>query len=480
MQMWNREYGWISLLVALQVLAVAIVHAQGVTWNFDTPGAPGVAPQGWSDASQAMSPPATAPGPYQATTFDGRGVMLFKTAAGTGQRPKIRTQQTFTTGMYEWVVYIPPMEANARVSLGAFLYSDQSGAAANAAREIDFEIGPGRASVRNSIPNLPANALLVYLTVQPDNAAGRSGDPGSSLVFQPADPAHHVRPGGWYKLTIELDEDQLGRYVVDWYIQAEGGPRIKARPTYTCAYGPSNAFPTNFRIYDSLENLNFMGDALPTRDHFVYFDSTSHNAIDSPDPEDPGAPHLITDIESDTTSGGFPMGSPGEWTRFGTAYNGMAITTVPNEVDEGNASLRASANFNAGANFGVRYRLPESPLDLQSAERLTWRMRTNMPGSQLVRFVLLDMDGDIWITNHTFSPTAEGEKYTIPADAAGFNIAEVAGNGQFDGLLEGIGFDFLANGTSAATPTFFIDNIYWESANVVDPPTVPGSWLSVH
>jgi hypothetical protein len=467
------------LPLLVQWAMVTAVWAAPITWEFSTPGAAGQAPAGWQDASQAMSPPPTAPGPYQATSFDGRGVMLFKTAGNTSQRPKIRTQQVFQTGITEWLVYIPPMEANARVSLGAFLYSDQSGAAANAAREIDFEIGPGRASVRAGIPNLPADALLVYLTVQPDNAAGRSGDPGSSLIFQPSDPAHHVRPGNWYLLTIELNEDQLGRYVVDWYIEREGGPRIKARPTYTCAYGPSNAYPTTFRIYNSLENLNFMGDALPTRDHFVYFDRTSHLPFNSGCADAPTTPQLITDMESDIAIGNFPLGAPGEWTRFGAAYNGMSITTTPAEVDRGAKSLRATANFAAGQNFGVRYRLPTSPLTLPCAVTLTWRMRTNQPGSQRVRFVLLDSDGDIWITNSLYSPTAEWTTYGIPFGAPDFTIAEVNGNGQFDASLQGIGFDFLANGTSATTASFFLDEIYWESANVTEPVDPVGSWMAI-
>ncbi len=467
------------LSLVLQLALAATVHANSITWEFNTPGAPGQAPAGWQDASQAMSPSAIPPGPYQATTFGERGVMLFKTAGNTSQRPKIRTQQVFETGITEWLVYIPPMEANARVSLGAFLYSDQSGAAANAAREIDFEIGPGRASVRAGIPNLPADALLVYLTVQPDNAAGRSGDPGSSLIFRPSDPAHHVRPGNWYLLTIELNEDQQGRYVVDWYIEKEGGPRIKARPTYTCAYGPSNAYPTTFRIYNSLENLNFMGDALPTRDHFVYFDRTSHLPLNSGCADAPATPQLITDMESDIAAGNFPLGAPGEWTRFGTAYNGMSITTNPAEVDTGAKSLRATANFAAGQSFGVRYNLFDDPFSLPCAVALTWRMRTNQPGLQRVRFVLLDADGDIWIATHTFSPTTEWEDYTIPFGAADFAIAEINGNGQFDAMLEGIGFDFLANGTSATTASFFLDDIHWESANVTDPVDPVGSWIAI-
>jgi len=469
-----------ALSVALQVTTASALLAIPITWDFDTPGNPGQPPSGWQDASQAMSPPATPPGPYQATTFDDRGVMLFKTDGNTGQRPKIRTQSTFETGIYEWTVYIPPMEQNAQVSLGAFLYSDQSGAAATAAREIDFEIGPGRANVRATVHGLPEDALLTYLTVQPDNAPGRSGDPGSSLLFQPSNPDHHIFPGNWYTLTIELNEDEQGRYVVDWYIEAEDSPRIKARSTYTTAYGPSNDFPTNFRIYNSLENLAFMGDARPTRDHIVYFDSTSYTPINPLCADAPTTPQLLTDIENDIADGRFPLGDEGEWTRFGAAYSGMGITTNPEEVDAGLASLRATADFNAASFFGVRYHLPNNPVDLRCAVNLTWRMRTDQLGAHLVRFVVLDADGDIWITNHLFSPTTTWETYTIPFGVSDFTIAEIGGNGVFDATLEGIGFDFLANNTSATTPSFFIDEITWESVNITVPPEVASSWVEIH
>ena len=76
----------------------------------------------------------------------------------------------------------------------------------------------------------------------------------------------------------EIGEDNMGRYVVSWYIQKERGPRIKARPDHTCKYGPDT---TDFRIYCSLENLCFIGDFLPTVDHVAYFDWVAHC---TPDP----------------------------------------------------------------------------------------------------------------------------------------------------------------------------------------------------
>lgn len=433
-------------------------------WDFDTPAAPGVAPAGWQDASQSMSPAPSPPGPYQTTTFGGESVILFQTEAGTQHRPKVRTQQTFTTGIYEWDVYIPEMEDNARVSLGAFLYSDQSGGSATAAREIDFEIGPGRASVRSSIPGLPEDALVVYLTVQPDNDTGRSGDPGSSLFFQPANPDHHVYPEEWYTLSLELREDSEGRYVVDWYIQGQGGPRIKARPTYTTAYGPDNDHPTNFRIYNSLENLNFMGDALPTRDHVVYFSQTRYTPVSSPCLDGPSGPQVLTDIEGDFSNDAVPMGSPGEWTRFGGAAPSVSITTDPALVDEGDASLATTGDFAVGSWYGVRYNIPGPPIDLECASAITWRMRTDAPGDQTVRFVITDEDGDIWAGTDQFSPTGDWETYEIDFEESAFILAEHNGNGEFDGQIAALGFDFFANGTTSSTPTFFIDNILWHPA----------------
>ncbi|MCC5876371.1 MAG: hypothetical protein JJU11_09165, partial [Candidatus Sumerlaeia bacterium] len=454
-------------LMFLTILMGTAISAAPVTWDFDSPAQPGVAPPGWEDASQTMTPSPSPPGPYQVTTFADTSVILFQTAANTQHRPKVRTQQLFTTGIYEWDVYIPEMEDNARVSLGAFLYSDQSGASATAAREIDFEIGPGRASVRAGIPGLPEDALVVYLTVQPDNDVDRSGDPGSSLFFQPDDPDHHVYPNEWYTLSLELREDSQGRYVVDWYIQRQGGPRIKARPTYTTAYGPDNDHPTNFRIYNSLENLNFMGDALPTRDHIVYFSRTSHTPVTSACSEVPTGPQVLTNIEDDFTNNTFPMGSPGEWTRFGAAEPSISIVTDPSLVDEGSASVATTGNFAAGAWYGVRYNIPDSPIDLQCATRISWRMRTNNPGDQVVRLIVTDPDGDIWAGVDQFSPTADWETYEIDFTQASFFLAEQNGDGQFDGQISSLGFDFIANGTTALTPTFYIDGIYWHP---VDSP----------
>lgn len=456
-----------SLLVAVVSLGVTgAVSAQ--TWNFDVPGDPGEAPAGWSDASQSLTPFPQPPGPYQLTTFEGESVILFMTEANTGQRPKIRTNGIYTTGTYIWRVFIPEKEANARVSTGAFLYSDQSGTAATEAREIDFEIGPGRQSVRDSIPGLPEDALLAYLTIQPDTGPGRSGDPGSSLIFQPADPANHVFPDNWYTLTLELSEDAQGRYVIDWFIQRDGGPRLQARPTYTAAYGPANDHPTDFRIYASLENLNFMGDALPTRDHFIYFDSVTF--IDPACEGFPETPQPITDMEEDTTTGGFPPGVPGEWTRFGAAYDSIALTSDPALVDSGDVSLAVGANFTSEEVLGVRYNIPDGPIDMTCGEELTWRMRIDDADGSFARFVLQDQDGDIWVSNEEFPATEEWTTYSVPIAESAFFIADASGGATFDRNIAFVGFDLRpATGTNN-TPIFYFDDIAW---GLAEPPPAP-------
>lgn len=455
------------LAAAAFALLLAAAGAQAQTWNFDTPGSPGQAPAGWSDASQSLVPFPAPPGPYQSTTFDGESVVLFMTEAGTSQRPKIRTNATFTTGTYEWRVFIPAKEANARVSTGAFLYSDQSGPQATAAREIDFEIGPGRQAVRDTIPNLPEDALLAYLTVQPDNAPGRSGDPGSSLVFQPSDPADHILPDAWYTLTLELGEDDQGRYVVDWFIQRDGRPRLQARPTYTTAYGPANAHPTDFRIYASLENLNFIGDALPTRDHFVYFDRVSF--LDEACVGFPTEPQPITDMEADTATGGFPPGAPGEWTRFGAAYGFLQLVDDPILVDSGERSLAAGADFSSSQIFGIRYNIPGGPIDAACGERITWRMRIDAPDGSFVRFVIQEPDGDIWVSNEEFPAQGEWTTHSVDLAESAFFIADASGGADFDREFAFVGFD-MRPGSTPGTPIFYFDDIAWGR---VPPPPGP-------
>ncbi|MFC1714589.1 hypothetical protein ACFL6S_13060 [Candidatus Poribacteria bacterium] len=256
-------------LMCLTILSVATATPD-VIWEFDTPTAPGVAPSGWSDGSQSISPFPIPTDAYSATTFMSVGVMRFRTEANKLQRPKLMTQTVYKEGVYEWRVYIPTFEAGARCSIGAFLYSPQSSDNSNS-REIDFEIGYGRADVRTYL-SIPEDRLICLMTIQPDDS---SGTIFNIEAFTPADPSNHIEPNNWYTLTVELNEDTAGRYVVSWFIQKDGGPRLNGRSDFTCEYGPNNAFPTDFRIFCSLENLDFMGEFTPTVDHVTYFDRVS-------------------------------------------------------------------------------------------------------------------------------------------------------------------------------------------------------------
>ncbi len=463
-----------ELAFCLAILACATaLHA--VTWEFDGPDAAGVPPTDWQDASQTLVPFPSPPGPYRKTTFDGRSVVEFQTEAMTTQRPKIRSRGTYREGLYRWRVYIPPKEANAQVSTGAFLYSDQSGGGANAAREVDFEIGPGRASVRASIPNLPEDALLVYLTIQPDNAPGRSGEPGSSLLFRPADPANHVFPDTWYTFLIHLGTDAGGHYTVDWYIQRDGGPLLKARPTHVAAYGPAGPFPTDFRIYCSLENLAFMGDALPTRNHVVFFDSVVYTPTTC-EPGSAGA-ETLTSIDGDTLA----PAQPGAWESRGTPAPALALEADPLLVDEGTRSLRLEADLTATTGAQVVYTLPDPPRDLACATALQWRARRLSGPTAALRLLLEEADGDIWLAADPLPVPANWSLLNQPLHFERWTLVDNAGGGDLDLQATAIGFQPEPLTPDAGPTTLLLDLVQLDlltvdlpgAAGPADPPVLP-------
>ncbi len=189
-------------------------------------------------------------------------------------RPKIMTDASFKKGIYAWKVWIPSIEEKAQVSIGAFLYSNQSSANGND-REIDFEICYGKEEARHPSDNsydIPDGKYLCYMTVHKDEL---SGTDHNSEIFNPTDIDDHISPGNWYTLIVKLTETD-GKYNVEWYIQKNENDPIKARSDYQCNYGPNNDFPTDFRIFCSLENLEFCGDECATHDHNTFFDKVCY------------------------------------------------------------------------------------------------------------------------------------------------------------------------------------------------------------
>jgi len=193
----------------------------------------------WTDASQQT---------YGKTLYDYRdGNIRIWTEAGIKQpagfdyrqRPKIRTiNQNYTTGDYNWRVYVPPMEMFSQVSIGAFLYYDDE-------HELDFEIGSGTAAER-SAANAQDDEVLMYLTSQ-DNPWHQSIQP--------------IKSGQWYDLTLSITETNQKKYTVKWLVNDTEVGNI------VLEYGKE--FP--FGIYCSLENLEFIGDNYSTREHYVLF-----------------------------------------------------------------------------------------------------------------------------------------------------------------------------------------------------------------
>lgn len=124
---------------------------------------------GWVDAFQNLN------GVVNYTTKD--GVLNIFTRANTWDRPKIRTVETYTNGKYSWRVFIPEMGTGDMASIGAFLYFNDS-------HELDFEIGYGKALVRQKL-NAKVDDLILYTNSQ--------GNPNKSEFIK-------IRRNQWYTL----------------------------------------------------------------------------------------------------------------------------------------------------------------------------------------------------------------------------------------------------------------------------------------
>jgi hypothetical protein len=107
------------------------------TWNFDNLNE-------WLDATQVGFP----------NYFIDNGNLNIWTLANTYDRTKIKSIASYGTGTYTWKVYVPEMGVGDQASIGAFLYYDDT-------HELDFEIGYGKQSERESLNALP-DELIVY------------------------------------------------------------------------------------------------------------------------------------------------------------------------------------------------------------------------------------------------------------------------------------------------------------------------------
>lgn len=169
------------------------------------------------------------------------GILSITTKGNTMDRNKLQTNsRNFGPGAYTWRLYVPEIEPHAQVSVGAFIYKDDK-------HELDFEIGYGKAQARQSC-GAGEGDLVACLTNQ--------ASPFNSTYVP-------IKPG-WHTCTIRLDVENE-RYKASWEID---GTVVK---TLAVNFGPS----TRFLVACSVENLTFMGDNQPTRDHTAKFDWVS-------------------------------------------------------------------------------------------------------------------------------------------------------------------------------------------------------------
>ena len=134
------------------------------------------------------------------------------------------------------------------------------------------------------------------------------------------------------------------------------------------------------------------------------------------------------------------------------------------EVPVNNNTVVAKANWSQGAWFGVQYNLPSAPWDISSGPVISYRIKRDNVGDPLVKFQLRDQDGEVW---ETPAHHVTEDYVTYRHDLTQTTLTRVDGSGDNQpnfNALANIGFVLLANGATSGTPTFQIDEIYWNEA----------------
>jgi hypothetical protein len=184
----------------------------------------------WRDDSQNSSPKS-----YTITN----GTLRISTRGQTRDRVKVRTTGRFGAGKYTWRVYAPEMGKGDQASIGAFLYRDDK-------HEVDFEIGYGKASVRDKLKASDTD-LVCYCTSQ--------GYPyGSSQLL--------VKSEAWHIISIEIGHGKDGNYLIKWFVDGKQAKQLQT------SFGDE----ITFTVHCSVENLSFLGDHIPTQENYAIFD----------------------------------------------------------------------------------------------------------------------------------------------------------------------------------------------------------------
>ena len=178
-----------------------------------------------------------------ASYFLENGKLKITTRPNSKDRVKVRSKQKFTTGIYTWKIFVPKFKAYEQVSIGAFLYHNET-----KEFEFDFEIGFGQKIDREKI-NLKEDQAIVFCVSQ----------------FSPSNSSHFgVKMGEPSEFKMELI-DVDGFYLVKWFINNQKVKELQTKVKSTI----------KFKAHCSLENLHFMGDVKTSSENFVLFDRFS-------------------------------------------------------------------------------------------------------------------------------------------------------------------------------------------------------------
>lgn len=172
-----------------------------------------------------------------------KGNLKITTRPMTKDRVKVNSKEcNFGIGSYEWRIYVPKFRLYDQTSIGAFLYHSK-----NKEYEFDFEIGSGQRKHRWAL-EAKSNMAVVHCTSQ--------FKPFSTNRFL-------VTTEEWHLFKIELSKGERNKYFVKWYIDNKLVKTLQSNVSVM----------TKFWVYNSLENLSFMGEHLPRKENYVLFDS---------------------------------------------------------------------------------------------------------------------------------------------------------------------------------------------------------------
>jgi len=227
-----------------------------------------------------------------APEFCCQGLALF-TRAGTDDRVKYYSKMlSYSYGSYTWHVYIPSdLTSSEKVSIGAFLYAGDY-------QEIDFEIGYGTTDERNTYKNALSTTisdkdLMVYMTNQAQTDPLGICDPTNTctkidkkkMTYTTVVPSivkgytntkkivtrRTIKSGKWHDLKISFERINDISSNVSWSIDGE-----LLQSTIV------DFAPPAFKVYCSVENLDFMGDKKTSVDRYGYFASVDYVSYTSP------------------------------------------------------------------------------------------------------------------------------------------------------------------------------------------------------